>query len=92
MRSIEANEGFNRYALRMRCWRSGGVSYRHQRDMSRIGPSEIPVNLSGTGVDINVAKLYLRDIQIGRNSIRSVHSSSFVAVQIKIRSSAAVRI
>ena len=39
------------------------MSYRHQRDTSRIGPSEIPVNLSGTSVDISLAKLYLRDMQ-----------------------------
>jgi predicted transcriptional regulator len=39
------------------------VSYRHERDTSRIGPSGIAVNLSRTSVDIAVAKLYLRDMQ-----------------------------
>ena len=48
------------------CAEAEEVSYRHQRDTSRIGPSENAVNLSGTNVDIAVVKLYLRNMQFDR--------------------------
>jgi predicted transcriptional regulator len=63
VRSIEANVGSTDARSACDGREAEGVLYEHRRDTSRIGPSEIAVNLSGMSVDINVAKLYLRDMQ-----------------------------